>query len=295
MNHITQIKNMTPYLGDYDFPIDTISMAGTYDDDGETKLVKCPERMMIVRTDTMENLGNHSIAYRPVEHKAIVDPIYEMMQKISSDFVPNIRVMQNGSMLKATFTCKDITIQDPALQDYIAFRITVRNSYNGVWSVMITADGLRYWCKNGCTTPDKIANYTQKHNGKFYYNFDHIEHLIQEFQGNEQRYRAWYNTPVTHHDANEMFNKLTYTPRPTVDGRYRNERQFQTLMDTWARYQKDIGCNKWGLYNAVTDWISHPQEVKNKHKTTVERNSKLLSYMNRPNSMFYMKGSYGTI
>ena len=48
MNHITQIKNIKPYLGDYDFPIDTISMAGTYDDDGETKLVKCPERMMIV-------------------------------------------------------------------------------------------------------------------------------------------------------------------------------------------------------------------------------------------------------
>tara|TARA_R100000278_G_scaffold96876_1_gene74060 strand:- start:128 stop:610 length:483 start_codon:yes stop_codon:yes gene_type:complete len=160
---------------------------------------------------------------------------------------------------------------------------------------MITADGLRLWCDNGCTTADKIANYTQKHNGKFYYKFDHIEHLIQEFTGNEQRYREWYNTPVTQTDATEMFNKLTYTPRPTVDGRYRNERQFQTLMDLWADYQKKIGCNKWGLYNTVTDWISHPQEVKNKHKTTVERNSKLLSYMNRPNSMFYMKGTYGTI
>ena len=31
---------------------------------------------------------------------------------------------------------------------------------------------------------------------------------------------------------------------------------------------------------------STSQEVKDKHKTTVERNSKLLSYMNRPESMF---------
>ena len=84
--------------------------------------------------------------------------------------------------MKATFTCRDITIQDPQLNSYIAFRVTVRNSYNGVWSVMITADGFRLWCKNGCTTADKIANYTQKHNGKFYYNFDHIEHLVQEFK-----------------------------------------------------------------------------------------------------------------
>jgi hypothetical protein len=287
---------MKPYLDEYNFDIVTLPVKGYREYDNLSfNLVDIPDRMSIHKKSDGTYLGNHSTAYRPVEHKSIVDPIYEMMEKVSADFVPDIRVMQNGSMLKATFTCKDITIQDPALQDYIAFRITVRNSYNGAWSVMITADGLRYWCNNGCTTADKIANYTQKHNGKFYYKFEHIEHLIQEFKSNEQRYRAWYNTPVTHHDANEMFNKLTYTPRPTVDGRYRNERQFQTLMDIWARYQKDIGCNKWGLYNAVTDWISHPQEVKNKHKTTVERNSKLLSYMNRPNSMFYMKGSYGTI
>ena len=61
------------------------------------------------------------------------------------------------------------------------------------------------------------------------------------------------------------------------------------LMQHWGDYQHNIGNNKWALYNAVTHWISHPIDVKNKHKTTVERNSKLLSYMNRPNSMFYMK------
>ena len=38
-------------------------------------------------------------------------------------------------------------------------------------------------------------------------------------------------TGITHQlhkqDATEMFNKLTYTPRPTVDGRYRNENSFK--------------------------------------------------------------------
>ena len=295
MNHIQTINQLKERIDNYDFVIDTISMAGTYDDDCATKLVKCHDRMMIVKKDTMEYLGNHSTAYRPVTNKQIIQPIWDMMKRQSDDIVPNIQVLQNGQMMKATFTCRDITIQDPQLNSYIAFRVTVRNSYNGVWSVMITADGFRYWCKNGCTTADKIANYTQKHNGKFYYNFDHIEHLIQEFQGNEQRYREWYNTPVTSHDVESMFNKLAYTPRPTVDGKYRNETQYQKLMHHWSNYQQNIGCNKWALYNAVTHWISHPVDVKNKHKTTVERNNKLLSYMNRPNSMFYMKGSYGTI
>ena len=241
---------------------------------------------MIVRKDTMEYLGNHSTAYRPVTNKEIIQPIWDMIRLRSQDIVPNIQILQGGQMMKATFTCRDVQIQDPQLNGYIAFRITVRNSYNGVWSVMITADGFRLWCENGCTTADKIANYTQKHNGKFYYNFGHIEHLIDEFHNNEQRYREWYNTSVTEQDAESMFNKLTYTPRPTIDGKYRNQRQYDNLMVLWNQYQTTIGRNKWGLYNAVTDWISHPQEVKDKHKTTVERNSKLLSYMNRSDSMF---------
>tara|TARA_R100001129_G_scaffold178203_1_gene153743 strand:+ start:2183 stop:3046 length:864 start_codon:yes stop_codon:yes gene_type:complete len=286
MNHISTIRQLPERIDEYDFDIDTIPMAGTYDDDCATKLVKCHDRMMIVKKDTMEYLGNHSTAYRPVTNKQIIEPIWDMIRLRSQDIVPNIQILQGGQMMKATFTCRDVQIQDPQLHGYIAFRITVRNSYNGVWSVMITADGFRLWCENGCTSADKIANYMQKHNGKFYYNFGHIEHLIDEFRSNEQRYREWYNTSITEQDVESMFNKLTYTPRATVDGKYRNQRQYDNLMSLWNEYRATIGKNKWGLYNTVTDWISHPQEVKDKHKTTVERNSKLLSYMNRPNSMF---------
>ena len=286
MNHISTIRQLPERIDEYDFDIDTIPMAGTYDNDCATKLVKCHDRMMIVKKDTMEYLGNHSTAYRPVTNKQIIEPIWDMIRLRSQDIVPNIQILQGGQMMKATFTCRDVQIQDPQLHGYIAFRITVRNSYNGVWSVMITADGFRLWCENGCTSADKIANYMQKHNGKFYYNFGHIEHLIDEFRSNEQRYREWYNTSITEQDVESMFNKLTYTPRATVDGKYRNQRQYDNLMSLWNEYRATIGKNKWGLYNTVTDWISHPQEVKDKHKTTVERNSKLLSYMNRPESMF---------
>ena len=54
-------------------------MAGTYDDDCATKLVKCHDRMMIVKKDTMEYLGNHSYGFRPFEHIDIVDAFYELM------------------------------------------------------------------------------------------------------------------------------------------------------------------------------------------------------------------------
>jgi hypothetical protein len=87
-------------------------------------------------------------------------------------------------------------------------------------------------------------------------------------------------------DAVTLFDKLTYTPKPTVDGRYRNETQYQRLQQHWREYRDSIGCNKWALYNAVTHWISHPQNVSSTNKTIVERNSKMLSYMSKSDSMF---------
>ena len=106
------------------------------------------------------------------------------------------------------------------------------------------------------------------------------------FRDNEPRFREWYNTPVTHDEVVTLFDKLTWTPKPTIDGRYRNETQYQNLNQHWGDYCHSIGRNKWGLYNAVTHWISHPQNVSSTNKTIVERNSKMLSYMSKSDSMF---------
>ena len=285
MNHIQSINKIVGYEDDYSFPINTISMAGTYDDDCETKLVNCPDRMMIIRTDTNEYLGNHSTAYRPVTHSQIVDPVRAILSDVSNEFVPQIKTYDNGSMMMAKFTCRDIRIKDPSKDDYIAFQVTVRNSYNGVWSIMITAAGLRLWCLNGCTTADRVANFRLKHNGVFKYNFDHLKHSVDFFHTNEERYMQWANTRVSEYDVIEMFNKLTYTARPTIDGKYRNETQFYNLMNQWSNYRQDMGQTKWALYNAVTHWISHPVQVSNPHKTVVERESKLISYMNKSDSL----------
>ena len=285
MNHMTQLAKLIDKQGDYDFPIDTISMAGTYDHDCETRLVKCPDKMMIVRKDTMEYLGSHSISYKPVTHAEVLDPIIDLADSLKTPYVTQINMIDNGAMMDTRLVFKEICFDDPALQSYVAFQISVRNSYNGVWSVMIQADGLRMFCYNKCTTPDTVANYRLKHNGHFKYNFEHLKQSVDLFRSNEQRYRDWYNTPVSTQDADSMFSKLTYTAKPTIDGKYRNETQYAKLQQHWKEYQNTIGKNKWGLYNAVTHWISHPENVSSTNKTIVERNNKMLSYMNRPNSI----------
>ncbi len=286
MNHMTKIASLQDSVAQYNFPIKTIPMQGVFNDMGIIHDIDCNDRVMIIRTDTNEYLGNHSTSYRPVTHDRIVDPIVDILESMKTPYISQIQMLDGGAMMEAKFICKDICFEDPQKQDYIAFQITLRNSYNGMWSVMIQADGLRLWCMNGCVTPDKIANYRQKHNGIFNYNFEHIEHSINLFRDNEPRFREWNKTPVQETDAIKLFNKLTYTPKPTVDGRYRNETQFANLMQLWSNYRNNIGSNKWGLYNAVTHWISHPINVSSTNKTVVERNSKMLNYMSKSDSIF---------
>ena len=282
MNHMTQLAKLIDKPAEYNFPIETIPMKGMCDD----KMIDCDNRVMIIRSDTEEYLGDHSKSYRPVTHAAVLEPVIDIADSMKTPYITQINMIDNGAMMEAKLIFKEICFDDPAHQDYIAFQIVLRNSYNGVWSVMIQADGLRLWCMNGCTTPDKIANYRQKHNGIFNYNFDHIKHSVDLFRSNEPRFREWYNTPVKYDEAVSLFYKLTYTPKPTIDGRYRNETQYQRLQQHWREYRDSIGCNKWGLYNAVTHWISHPVNVSSTNKTIVERNSKMLSYMSKSDSMF---------
>ena len=282
MNHMTQIAKLIDKPAKYNFPIETIPMKGMCDD----KMIDCDNRVMIIRSDTEEYLGDHSKSYRPVTHAAVIEPIIDIADSMKTPYITQINMIDNGAMMEAKLIFKEICFPDPKMQDYIAFQITLRNSYNGVWSVMIQADGLRLWCMNGCTTPDKIANYRQKHNGFFNYNFDHIKHSINLFRSNEARFHQWYHTRVYETDAIKLFNKLTYTPKPTVDGRYRNETQFANLMQHWGNYRHNIGENKWGLYNAVTHWISHPQNVSSTNKTTVERNNRFTKYLQHNNNIF---------
>jgi len=285
MNHMTQLATLVDRKGNYAFPIKQIPMAGMCDIDGVSNIIKCPDKQMIVRADNHQYMGSHSISYKPVTHAQVLDPIIDIADSLKTPYVTQINMLEDGAMMDTRLVFKEICFDDPAMQDYVAFQISVRNSYNGVWSVMIQADGLRMFCMNKCTTPDKVANFRLKHNGHFSYNFDHLKHSVDLFRSNEQRYREWYNTKVNDEDADYMFSKLTWTPKPTIDGKYRNETQYAKLQQHWREYQHTIGKNKWGLYNAVTHWISHPENVSSTNKTIVERNNKMVSYMNRPNSI----------
>jgi hypothetical protein len=288
MNHMTKssIERLaTDHWEDYNFPIESVPIKANVDDDPSGD-IHIPDRVALVRTDTNEYLATHSLQYRPVLHKDVVNPVMNILDRISMDYHINVKLHDNGALMVAKFTCRDIMIKDPSLNDYIAYQVTLRNSYNGMWSVMINAYGLRMFCMNECTTPDKIANFKLKHNGIFNYNFDHLEHSLDVFRNSEEKYKAWHGMRVNEDDAERLFQKVCYSARPTIDGKHYNATQVYNLQRLWSQYKSEMGSTVWSLYNTVTHWASHPTEVSRPEKTKVERNNAFTKYLQHNNNIF---------
>ena len=288
MNHMTKtgLERLTAdHWEDYAFPIETVPIKANVDDDPSGD-IPIPDRVALIRSDTNEYLATHSLQYRPVLHQDVVNPVMDILDRISKNYHVNVRMHDNGALMVAKFTCKDILIEDPSLNDYIAYQITLRNSYNGMWSVMINAYGLRMFCMNECTTPDKIANFKLKHNGIFNYNFEHLEHSIDVFRNSEAKYKAWHKQSVTDTVATMLFEKICYSARPTIDGKHYNATQVYNLERLWSQYKSEMGRTVWSLYNTVTHWASHPTEVSRPEKTKVERNNAFTKYLQHNNNIF---------
>ena len=77
MNHIQTITQLKERIDDYDFDIKTLPMCGYQDRMGYTydDMIQCNDRVMIVKAEDNQYLGNHSPAYRPVKNKDIIQPI----------------------------------------------------------------------------------------------------------------------------------------------------------------------------------------------------------------------------
>ena len=125
---------------------------------------RLPNTKVIVRTDTNTILGEHSKRYQMNPYSNTVDTLMDAVHSanLTSDYDLKIHVLEEGRKMKGTITFPDLVVE-PAVGDYIHFRIQFYDSYDGSWAISQAADALRLWCLNGCTTPDSIASTWAKH------------------------------------------------------------------------------------------------------------------------------------
>jgi len=261
----------------YNFPVEEQPV---FTQDGEL----IPDHKCIVRTDTGKTLGMHGSRYKMIPHEDVVDSIIDGVKasNLTSDYEVSVSVAEDGRKLRGEIIFPDL-VQEPAVGDYTQFRVSFFNSYDGSWPFSQQANGLRLWCLNGCTTPDAIARSRFKHTASV--NVDGSATKIiggaEHFMGRSKVWQSWMQTRLNN-DQVEQFFRSTICKVVTKQKQFvkTNEKQLENLISGWDREKVDLGWNKWALYNCLTHWATHTNDLKSPEVARYNREILISNAMN---------------
>jgi len=250
-------------INDWDFPIEMMPTPNAVT--GEP----VPNSVQVIRTDTNEVMGVHGSKYKPVSHDIAVESILDAASaaNISSDFKTDIEVYEGGRKLRAKITWPDVTVE-PQVGDYVQYQAIATNSLDGSWSFSQWSQGLRLWCLNGCTTADRTSYSKYKHTRSINVEGSAIKiaNGLSAFKAEKDMWQSWMNVKVTNDLAETFFKKQLckmHTRQANVIKT--NERQLENLLGLWADERAALGPNKWALYNTLTHWATHTQDMRSPH------------------------------
>ena len=261
----------------YNFPVEEQPV---FTQDGEL----IPDHKCIVRTDTGKTLGMHGSRYKMIPHEDVVESIIDGVKasNLTSDYEVSVSVAEDGRKLRGEIIFPDL-VQEPAVGDYTQFRVSFFNSYDGSWPFSQQANGLRLWCLNGCTTPDAIAKSRFKHTASV--NVDGSAAKIiggaEHFMGRSKEWQSWMQTRLNNDQVEQFFRsticKIVTKQKQMVKT---NEKQLENLILGWDREKASLGWNKWALYNCLTHWATHTNDLRSPEVARYNREILISNAMN---------------
>lgn len=237
----------------------------------------------VVRTDTDQVLGVHGSRYKIVSHDDVVNSILDGVKSadLSDDYEVSVDVLEDGRKLRGEILFNNLTVE-PAVGDYVKFRVSFFNSYDASWSFSQQANGLRLWCLNGCTTPDTVARSRYKHTASI--NVEgaaaKVINGLEHFKSRKEVWQDWMQTKLEQPQIENFFKKTVckaFTRQQSVTKT--NEKQLENLLSIWSDERSSLGSNKWALYNCLTYWATHTQELRKPEIAKYNREIQIASAM----------------
>jgi len=237
----------------------------------------------VVRTDTDQVLGVHGSRYKIVSHDDVVNSVLDGVKSadLSADYEVSVDVLEDGRKLRGEILFNNLTVE-PAVGDYVKFRVSFFNSYDASWSFSQQANGLRLWCLNGCTTPDTVARSRYKHTASI--NVEgaaaKVVNGLEHFQSRKDIWQSWMQTKLEQPQIENFFKKTvckTFTRQQSVTKT--NEKQLENLLSLWSDERSSLGSNKWALYNCLTYWATHTQDLRKPEIAKYNRELQIASAM----------------
>lgn len=235
----------------------------------------------VVRTDTGTVLGVHGSRYKLRPFGEAVERISDALLQAAPNECMEItdEVFEEGAKMRRSIKLPNLKIE-PQLNDITSLELLFWSSHDGGWSEQYITWGNRLWCLNGCTTTDFSVRASIRHVTVEWKRDDHIERLkrgIDMFFRSETQFKHWVSKRVTEDDVEALFKRtIAY-----VNDRSRHpEERFAapTFKALWSKFEREPNT-VWGVYNAATNWATHPDTRGLAHNVSRQRHNRVAQMM----------------
>ena len=263
----------------------------------ETVYEEIDNKFEFFRKDNGLSLGLHSGSYRHNGYQSHIASVLETVNEMSrlnlldlDNKKTSFNVYEGGRKLKLDILFPRHNIE-PAIGDITSLRLRDWDSYDGSWGRRVVMDGLRLWCLNGCTSPAFKLGFYAKHtkslssDEKINQMIGSMETMLTAFNEDEDKFKKWIATPITHEEGIQMFSKtLAWAPKAVkVNEEYFNHSMntMELLGDCLIDNQRSMGRNLYAVYNTATQWASHVGETRGQvHNVERSRETKVAAMLN---------------
>ena len=203
--------------------------------------VKIKNKYATVRADDHSILGIHSINYKAVEHRDMIDNQRDVIIRsglADDSIIETISLDATGKKCYVKHELPNHKIETPK-GDSAALTFLSINSFCGTWAYQISAGANQGACQNSQVFTSGAATlYKARHNRHL-----DIKHAADVIVNPEFKELVKANTSGS------------IQPK-TVE----RNRTYNYLMNKYhGHYKGALGANLWSVYNTMTDWGTHIQ------------------------------------
>lgn len=220
-----------------------------------------PNKKGIIDCDTEEYVSTVGTTYQVIENREA----FTHFANVLSSSNLNTDGMKVRSTITKARTFIQFTFPQHSVEvrpgDLTELQITARNSYDGSTRFSLDIGGFRLLCSNGMGIGSYTNCYSNKHSTGYSEKkmAEYLETAVEVFTMAGEEWKRMVEVAVTDDQALEVLKimverKSDKTYAEILEGK---NGILKDALAEWERYKKEMGSNKFSLYNTVTHLSTH--------------------------------------
>jgi hypothetical protein len=260
-------------LDDVIFPVAEHPVFASIDDPAGEIRISVPDKKAIVDCASNRVLGIVSRGYRLVTNREALDWAFQCCKAVfpetnSSEWeVKTVDAPSTASYCRTDLVHNLVTLNFEGALDVFGPFIRVTNSYNGLRALAFDIGFARMICTNGVIFPEKVINFTFIHSRREIQEEIHFQVASEKLADLKVSFQNYVATlrdcPVPREDFERFVCGVLALRRPEPFELDTHEADDWNALVTHIAnlcnpYVADLGENAYAIFNAVTEFASHP-------------------------------------